>query len=89
MRPRVYLVLLRAFCEGRVRPDEFETLFMQLFKREDAHLEPAWYDTLNWLFGETDAYVDDPALREVGDNGPEELRAAAVNALELLEMPEH
>lgn len=81
-----YVSLLVAFLEHRLTPAEFEILYLFLFKNDPGGRDPEVYRVLNDLFGEVDAFCDDPGLRAKTSDGigEEELRRAARIARERL-----
>ena len=51
-----YVVLLRAFVDGRLSADEFDGIFLWMFQRHDSPLSEDEYRVLNGLFADADAY---------------------------------
>lgn len=78
-----YVALLTAFLERRLTVGEFETLYLFMFKNDPGGRGSETYEVLNALFGEVDAFCEDPELRaEASDAiGLEELQTAARLAL--------
>ncbi|MFI9561461.1 colicin immunity domain-containing protein [Nonomuraea endophytica] len=81
-----YLLLLEAFVQERIGAPEFEVIFLRLYKNDPELWSPGVFEILESLFGAVDEYCSDPHLREeTGGLSDEDLRAAAVSALENLE----
>lgn len=81
--PRPYFALLTAFVEQRVSADEFEAIYLSLFKG-DATMSDTAYRPLNELFVAVDSYCADEDLRDLDDLGPNELREVATATLDQL-----
>lgn len=80
-----YAVLLRLLIDGRVTGEEFEVVFLPLYKRDGTDWPPEIFDVLDGFFADVDAFCADPELRaEVGGIGEAELRRRAVIAFERL-----
>lgn len=78
-----YVAVLRAFVEGRIVAQDFETIYLAIYKNDPTRWSQAAFDILESLFGDVDAYCADGSLRaEVGGLGDDELRASAVRGLE-------
>lgn len=84
MIPSAYLTLLGAFAEGRITADEFESLYLFIFKNDREFYGGQVYEVLNTLFGQVDAYCGDESLFSPGDLSPDGLRVAAERALGVL-----
>ncbi len=66
--------------------DEFELVFLRLYKLDSTPWTPELFDVLDGLFGDVDAYcVDDGVRREVDGLGADELRHRATTTLRQLE----
>ena len=80
-----YGVLMRAFVDGRVSAEEFELLFLRLYKQDATDWPPDVFDALDGLFGAVDDYCADPKLRAKTDGiGEMELRDRAIATYEQL-----
>lgn len=79
-----YAIVLRAFIEGRMTGNEFETLFLSVEDDDNVHPR-AVFGVLEGLFGHVDDYCpDDDIRRDVGGIDQEELRGAAREAFDEL-----
>jgi hypothetical protein len=77
-----YAVLLRAFADRRIDADEFEILFLQLYKSDGTQWSDDLFELLDSFFARVDAYCADPELRErVGGLDEDALRGQAVELL--------
>lgn len=76
-----YAVLMRLFVDGRISADEFEVLFLPLYKGDSTRWSAEIYGILNGFFYAVDDYNRDPDLRgnEVDAN---ELRRKAALVLQ-------
>jgi len=80
-----YAVLLRLLIDGRVTGEEFEVVFLPLYKRDTTNWPPEMFDVLDGFFADIDDFCADPALRaKVGGIGEAELRRRAEIALDRL-----
>ncbi|WP_369745609.1 colicin immunity domain-containing protein [Paenarthrobacter sp. AMU7] len=75
-----YAVLLRLLVDGRVTADEFEALFLPLYKGDRTKWSEEIYEILDQLFYTVDGYNRDPALRD-NDVDEKELTSRATLAL--------
>lgn len=83
-----YVIMIRAFIDGRLTATEFETLFLVLFKRDTTEWSGDTFHALDTLFGDVDAYHPDASIREQTDGIDEqELRLRATLALNSLKRP--
>lgn len=81
-----YAVLLRSFIDGRLDADEFELLYLRMYKFDPSDWPPELFDVLDTLFGDVDAYCSDDELRQdVGGLNAAELRQSARLAFSRLE----
>lgn len=81
-----YAVLLRSFVDGRLSADEFETVFLPLYKNDGTAWPGPEFRILDTLFGDVDEYCGDDELRaDVGGLDAGELAARAGRALRALE----
>ena len=73
-----YAVLLRLLIDGRVSGEEFEVVFLPLYKKDATSWSPKIFDVLDGFFADVDDFCADPALRaEVGGMDEVELRRRA------------
>ncbi len=80
-----YAVLLRLFVDGRLAADEFEVVFLRLYKLDPTAWPPNLFDVLDGFFADVDAYCADDALRtEVGGIDADELKQRAAHTLSRL-----
>lgn len=81
-----YAVLLRLLVDGRMEAEEFEVVFLRLYKADPTAWPPPVFDVLDRFFGDVDAFCPDPALRDQVHGIDEvELRGRAQATLERLE----
>jgi Bacterial self-protective colicin-like immunity len=81
-----YAVLLRLFADGSISADEFEVVFLRLYKADSTDWSPDLFKVLDELFADVDDYCADPKLRQnVGGLDQEALRAKCKLALAELE----
>lgn len=80
-----YAILLRLFIDGRITGEEFEVVFLPLFKQDATDWPPDTFDVLDSFFADVDDFCPDPALRvKVAGIDEEELRHRASVAFERL-----
>jgi hypothetical protein len=73
------VVLLRLLVDGRMTVEEFEVVFLPLYKNDATSWSPEIFDVLENLFANVDDYCADAKLRtKVGGLDDEELRHRAV-----------
>ena len=73
-----YAILLRLFVDGRMTAEEFEVVFLSLYKNDPTDWPGETFDVLDRLFGDVDDFVADDRLRtETGGIDAEELRRRA------------
>jgi hypothetical protein len=71
-----YVILIRAFLEGRLTGQEFQVLYFAIFKSDDKHRPSEIFNILDGLFVEIDDFCPDEAIRhQVGGIDERELRA--------------
>jgi hypothetical protein len=58
-----YAVLLRLLIDGRVSGDEFEVMFLPLYKRDATRWSPEVFELLDGFFADGDDFCSRPALR--------------------------
>jgi hypothetical protein len=76
-----YAVLLRLLIDGRVTGEEFEVVFLPLYKNDATSWPPEIFDVLDGFFGDVDDFCANPDLRaEVGGIDEAELRRRAETA---------
>lgn len=74
-----YAVLLQLLARNRITADEFETLFLSLYKNDSTKWPEEIYKVLDQLFYAVDDYNRDPLLRD-NDVDENELRSRATLA---------
>lgn len=80
-----YAVLLRLLIDGRVTGEEFEVVFLPLYKKDATSWSPEIFDLLDGFFADVDDFCADPVLRaEVGGMDEAELRRRAEIAYQRL-----
>jgi Bacterial self-protective colicin-like immunity len=75
-----YRQLLKDFVEGGLTADEFEKQYFEIYLNDnDLECSDTVFNVVDGFFAEVDAYVSNPAIRDLnsGDLGPDELRAKA------------
>ncbi|MGH2700760.1 MAG: colicin immunity domain-containing protein [Actinomycetota bacterium] len=76
---------MEAFVQDRLRPSEFESLYLRLFKNDPTMWPQEVFDILNGLFTDVDAYTPDPSLRGPNDLDQDQLRDRTREAMEKLQ----
>lgn len=77
-----YAVLLRQLIDGRVSGEEFEVVFLSLYKQDATAWPPELFDVLDGFFADVDDFCADPVLRsEVEGIDESELRDRAAATL--------
>ena len=86
MRPALvpYWALIEAFVQGRLRPAEFESIYLGLYLNDPTMWSQDLFDILDRLFGVVEDYYADPSLREDDDPDGEQLKRSAQRALDEL-----
>lgn len=80
-----YLAVIGKFVDGDIDARTFETEYLHLAKSEQRLLDDDIYAVIQDLFGDADAYVDDPELRtDPEDLDADQLLASARRAQERL-----
>jgi Bacterial self-protective colicin-like immunity len=80
-----YAVLLRLFADRSVTADEFEVVFLRLYKLDPTAWPPDLFEVLDSFFADVDAYCSDEELRaEVGGIDADGLRERASRTLSRL-----
>jgi Bacterial self-protective colicin-like immunity len=76
-----YVILIRAFLEGRLTGGEFQMLYLAAFKSDNKHRPSDIFSILDGLFADIDNYCSDDVVRQrVGGIDEEELRARTQTA---------
>ena len=76
-----YSRVVKAFVDGQLSAVEFESVYLRMFKKDDAVRPEAHYNILNSLFGSVDAFCSDRSIRTVQDLDDEQLHNDAKAAL--------
>lgn len=80
-----YMDLIRRYVNGIISSEEFERVYLQMYK-DDPNIRPsAEYNALKVLFFDIDAFCADPELRSADDLDEASLRIRARSALSKLE----
>jgi Bacterial self-protective colicin-like immunity len=80
-----YGILLRLFVDGQMAAEEFEVVFLALYKNDPADWPGEIFDVLDRLFGDVDDFVADDRLRaETAGIDADELRRRASAAFDQL-----
>lgn len=80
-----YAVLLRLLIDRRVSGEEFEVVFLPLYKNDSTQWPPEIFDVLDGLFADVDDFCSDPdLLRRAGGIDEFELRRRATLVYERL-----
>jgi hypothetical protein len=80
-----YAVLLRLLIDSRVTGEEFEVVFLPLYKQDTTSWSPEIFDVLDSFFADVDSFCADPDLRaEVDGLDEAELRRRAEIAYQRL-----
>lgn len=82
-----YLTLLEGFVSERLTARAFEQQFLDRYKKDSFRWSAPFFDVLDDLFADVDAYVADGEQRDVddGDLDDEGLRTSAEAALARLQ----
>jgi len=80
-----YMDLIRRYLNETVSSEEFERVYLQMYKDDPTIRPSAEYDVLNVLFFDIDAFCADPELRSADDLDEASLRIRARHALSRLE----
>ena len=79
-----YILLITQFVTRKITSVQFETAYLDMFKKETEILPENTYDVLNNLFLDVESYCGDPNLRDEDDLDDKDLLASAKKALEKL-----
>jgi Bacterial self-protective colicin-like immunity len=80
-----YMDLIRRFLNEIIPLEEFERVYLQMYKDDPTIRPSAEYNVLNVLFFDIDAFCADPELRSTNDLDEASLRIRARHALSQLE----
>lgn len=80
-----YTDLIRRYVNNELSAAEFSHQYLSKFKKERAGLSEETFDILQQMFGEADAYCEDPDRRGEWEIGEKELRQTAIETVERLE----
>jgi len=83
-----YVALLKAFVSGRLSGDEFEPLFLSIFKNDRNLDRGAAFAVLERLFAAVDEYAPEDVRARIGGIGEDAMKdeaRVALNALERVE----
>ena len=72
-----YAVLLRQLVDGRVSAEEFEVVFLPLYKRDTTDWPSEIFDVLDGFFADVDDFCADPARGPVAHTRGPLLRISA------------
>jgi hypothetical protein len=59
-----YAILLRLFIDGRMGADEFEVLFLRLYKLDPTDWSPELFEILDRFFADVDDFCGDDSIRQ-------------------------
>jgi hypothetical protein len=59
-----YAVMLRLFVDGAMTADEFEVVFLRLYKQDPTDWPPEIFNLLDGFFADVDEYCGEDDLRE-------------------------
>lgn len=80
-----YAILLRLFSDENLTADEFEVVFLRLYKLDPTQWPADLFAVLDSFFAAVDAYCPDDALRaETGGLDADQLRERALQTLNRL-----
>jgi hypothetical protein len=80
-----YITILKEFVSKKIPANEFESQFLEMFKNETAPISEREFQILDKLFGDVDAYCNEPNLFDPEfDIDEAELRLSAQKALDEL-----
>lgn len=80
-----YIALLSSFVADKIDAADFEREYLKLFKEDTTERAEAEFEILDGLFGDVDAFCDDPELRDENDLDEFELKEKSKLALERLQ----
>jgi hypothetical protein len=76
-----YTQLLSDYVDRRISAEQFSTRFMEEFKNETVIFGDPVFSILDGIFGDADAFCDDPALMDEDDLTDEQLHERCKVAL--------
>jgi hypothetical protein len=79
------VIIARALIESRLSAQEFETVFLSVFRGEGDVFSEVETSALHALFSDVDAYCTDPEIRDKGDLDEDDLVASARRFLEIIQ----
>lgn len=79
-----YENLIEGFVNEDISVDEFEHLYLTMFKNEGDTISDASFEILNKLFSDIDVYCGDESLMSADDIDEDQLRACAQISLQEL-----
>jgi len=81
---RAYVALIEAFVAGSINAEQFEPIYLALFKTDPGGRPESVFQVLDVLFGDVDSYDSNATTTDFGWIDEAELRARAAESLELL-----
>jgi hypothetical protein len=63
-----YLAMMDSLLANEISASDFQKQYLQAIKSESRDIPNNIFEILNWLFVETDFYVEDPSLRDEGED---------------------
>lgn len=79
-----YIDLLSSFVNGKISASEFEQQYLDLYLHDQTIWSDDLFSVLDKLFGDVDAYVADPFLRDTDDVDETQLKQSGQTTLEYL-----
>ncbi len=76
-----YIDLIKTFLDNSIDATQFETRFLDKFKRESTLFPNDKFEILDELFAAVDAFCPDPELCDANDLNEEQLRVKAAESL--------
>jgi Bacterial self-protective colicin-like immunity len=86
-RLQSYVIIARALVESRISPQEFETVFLSVFRGEGDVFSESETRALHRLFSDVDAYCADPSIKDVMDLDDSALVESAQRFLDAVSGP--
>ena len=81
---RAYVVLIGAFVTGHISAEQFEPIYLALFKTDPGGRPEPVFQVLDALFSDVDTYDSNAGTTDFGWIDEAELHARAATALERL-----
>ena len=78
---RAYVTLIEAFVTGCIGAEQFEPIYLALFKTDPGGRPEPVFQVLDALFGDVDAYDSNAGTTDFGWIDESELKARAANSL--------